>query len=106
MCQSKTKVINKKLWEIFKRIIKEFFIVLFNAPIYFCGFIGAQFIYWYTKERGDKRGVLTKRKYRRIKQSVRYKLWVAHNMKWFYKHFWESFEKYEKFYGNKKILKY
>ena len=57
-------------------------------------------------EKGDIDGVITKRKYRRIKQSIRYKLWIWHNLRWLCKLYGINFEEYEKFYKNKKILRY
>lgn len=97
---------NKTITDIFLRISKY---IIHTAPWIVMALIvriGVKILYWWTKEKGDKDGVLTKRKYRRIKQSVRYKLWIQKNAKWIFDIYGCDFQKYEKFRDNKQILKY
>ena len=94
-----TKILLKELFITIGRLIA---LLIKRAPI----FLGVKTLYAVTHEKGDIDGVITKRKYRRIKQSIRYKLWVWHNLRWLCKLYGINFEEYEKFYKNKKILRY
>lgn len=69
-------------------------------------YIGVKMLYWVTHENEEVDGVLSKRKYRRIKQSFRYKIWFWENMRWLCKYFNCNFDCYMKFKNNKEILRY
>ena len=93
-----------------KKLLKEIFVVIGKIILLFLKrvpiFLGVKTLYCITHEKGDIDGVITKRKYRRIKQSIRYKLWVWYHMRWLCKIYDADFKEYEKFYKNKKILRY
>lgn len=97
---------NNILWglikEIFHITIDLLKLVIKYAPFYIC----VKIIYFVTYEKGDKDGILTKRKYRRIKQSARYKIWVWKHMRWLCKFYNLNYEFYLKYDKNKKILRY
>lgn len=96
----------QKIWwllkKLFLHIIKLIVIILFNIvePI------GIKILYVLTKERNEKDGILSKKKYIRIKKSIRYKLWLWNNMRWLCNLCNLNFTPYNKFYKNKRILKY
>ena len=57
-------------------ILKVFNIFFKKIPIY----VITRIIYWITRENDEVDGILSKRKYRRIKQSFRYKIWFWENI--------------------------
>lgn len=95
----KTKKLLKELIIHFLKLINLIFKKLLI-------FIAVKILYWVTHEKGEIDGILSKRKYRRMKQSFRYKIWFWENMRWLCKYFDCNFEYYMKFKNNKEILKY
>lgn len=92
--------------KLLKELIKTLWYILKRLPWMLIYYICLKTLYWVTHEKGDIDGILSKRKYRRIKQSIRYKLWVWYNMRWLCKWLKIDFSCYEQFYKNNKILKY
>ena len=90
------------LWELIKVIL----LILRRLPFLLIQYICLKTLYLVTYEKGNIDGVLSKRKYKRIKQSIRYKLWVWYNMRWLCNLLNYDFSNYEPYHKNKKILRY
>ncbi len=89
----------KELLLIIKRLLM---VIIKGIPYCMCVIL----IYLYTYEKDEKLAILSKRKYRRIKQSIRYKIWVWKHMRWLCKLYHMNYTPLLKYDGNKKILKY
>lgn len=96
----------KKTLSLFWELIKVILLILKRLPFLLIKFTCLKLLYWITYEKGNIDGVLSKRKYKRIKQSIRYKLWVWYNMRWICDMLDIDFSCYEIYYKNKKILRY
>ena len=96
----------KKLWGFIEEllyIIKKIALLIIVELPYVIGVI---LLYLFTYEKNEKMGILSKRKYRRIKQAIRYKIWVWKHMRWLCKLHNVNYSIFLKYDGNKKILKY
>jgi hypothetical protein len=96
----------RKTLQLFGQVLKTILIIIRRLPFLTLNMICVKALYWLTYENGDIDGTLTKRKYRRIKQSIRYKLWLWYNMKWLCNLLNYNFSCYEPYHKNKKILRY
>lgn len=96
----------KKTLEIIKILFTVLFTILKNITFLLINYVCVKILYWVTHEKGEIDGILSKRKYRRIKQSIRYKLWVWYNMRFLCNFLGVDFSCYEKYYRNNKILRY
>lgn len=96
----------KKLWGSVKEIIYALNILLTLFIKWFPRYLVIWVIYIVTYEKDEKMGILSKRKYRRIKQAIRYKIWVWKHMRWICRFYHVDYTPFLKYDGNKKILKY
>lgn len=95
-----------KLWFFIKELlwmIKQILVLILKETPYVLGVV---LIYLFTYEKNEKLGTISKRKYRRIKQAIRYKIWVWKHMRWLCKFYHVDYTQYLKYEGNKDILKY
>ena len=68
--------------------------------------IVVRIMYIVGKCHGEKDGKVNKTKYRRIRKSIKIKLWFWMNLRKLCKYLYVDFSSYEKYYNNKKILRY
>ena len=92
--------------QMLRNLLGIILLIIRNLPFLIIKYICLKTLYWVTYEEGNINGILSERKYRRIKQSIRYKLWVWYNMRWLCNMLDIDFSCYEPYYKNKKILRY
>ena len=93
----------RELLKLFLNTIKHTICMFFIGG---SAYLAVTILYKLTHEENEIDGVLSKRKYRRIKQAVRYKIWFWKHMRWLCKIYNVRFDKYMKYDKNKKILRY
>lgn len=96
----------KMIWGHVKNIVRAISILLMIIIKWVPRYLVIWTIYMVTYERKEKLGVISKRKYRRIKQAIRYKIWMWKHMRWLCNFYHVDYTPFLKYDGNKKILKY